>query len=181
MNLQLIADKAALFFLNQFGDVGVEVEQTKTLIRRKIDGDNPTKEEWVGNANNFAHTFANDFAYDLANGNAHTYAYAEETADYIIKLLGDDLILMPDIDKQVLFKVQEEGNTLDMSAWHYGDICGTTHCRAGWEVVIHPQGGELEKYFGKWMAASVIHKSSTGVFADYYASKDEAMADLEAA
>lgn len=74
MNLELVSDKAALFFLDQFEE---DTESTKVLLRRKIEGDNPTKEEWRGNANAYA--------------NANAIAYDQKTADYIIDLLGECL------------------------------------------------------------------------------------------
>lgn len=199
--LQLIADKGCLFHLQQFKSYDKSVKETINLLERKINGDDPTREEWRGitnaittaitnayaltNANvltsayayalTSANVLASAYAYALTNASASANAYDIATVDYIISLLGDDLVAYPNIDKLVLNAIKKEGNSLNMSSWH---SCETTHCRAGWEVVITEQGRELEKYFGTCMAATIIHKKSTGKTVDYYATKDEVMLDL---
>jgi len=175
--LQLIVDKGYLFFLDQFKSNDHNVKETISLLERKINGDDPTKKEWIANANAYAYANANAIANAYANAIANAYAISYATANHIIDLLGDDLIAIPNLDKLVLTEIEKEGNSLNMSLWH---SCETTHCRAGWEVVITEQGKELEKYFGTWMAATIIHKKSTGVTVDYYATKDKVMSDLRA-
>ena len=161
-SLILIADMAALHYLEQFDD-HEEANKTKELIKRKIAGDNPSREEWVENAN--------------ANANADAIANARETVIYIIDLLGEQLENIENIDNKVLSILEKEENELNMSAWH---TCDTTHCRAGWEITIHPQGKELEKYFGSWMAGTIVHNKSHDNFVDYFASEDEVMEELRA-
>jgi hypothetical protein len=177
INLQLIADKSSLFFLELFNINDKSFNKIKSLLKRKIDGDAPTQEEWTVAS---ISTIAASRAIANANANAIARAIANSiaTVDYIIDLLGDEIIKIDDLDVKVLSQIEEKGNALDMDSWH---TCKTTHCRAGWEVIIHPQGLELEKYFGTWMAASVIHKAATGRNVNYYATNRQTMNDLRRA
>ena len=186
-DLQLIADKGFLFFLEQFEEDSKALNETKELIKRKIAGDNPAKEEWRENANANASAYANAYASAnayacaYANGYAYAYgygyanAYAKKTADYIIELLGDQLENGESINAKVKSILEITGNKLVMDSYH---TCGTTHCRAGWEIMIHPQGQELEKHFSSWMAATIIHRKSEGDFVDYFATEKEVMKEL---
>ena len=73
--------------------------------------------------------------------------------------------------------VQVEG-ALDMNSWH---TCGTTHCRAGWAIVLAGQeGAELEKKYGPSVAGTIIYHNSTGMVPDFYCNNDAAMADIKA-
>lgn len=80
-----------------------------------------------------------------------------------------------DIDKRMLDVVMQD--KLDMRRWH----CGTTHCRAGWSVVFGGAAGEaLERAVGTEMAGRLIYEASTGrVAPDFYASTEEAIADIK--
>jgi uncharacterized protein YjbI with pentapeptide repeats len=50
---------------------------------------------------------------------------------------------------------------LDMSSWHRSGYCGTTHCRAGWTVVLAGEGGRvLEGVYGTGPAAALIYQAS---------------------
>jgi hypothetical protein len=82
---------------------------------------------------------------------------------------------IPDLDKQILERVTN-GGTLDMKDWH---TCETTHCRAGWAVVIAGEAGKvLESMLGPQTAATLIYHASTGSIPNFFASNDEAMEDL---
>ena len=83
---------------------------------------------------------------------------------------------MRDINTRVLAAVQAPGNSLDMNFYHY---CETTHCRAGWQIVLHPAGRELEAALGSWLAGAVISLASTGEVPDFFASDEDAMEDIE--
>lgn len=84
--------------------------------------------------------------------------------------------IVPNIDAAILAEI-EAGGVLDMSAWH----CGTRHCRAGWAVVLAgPEGLALESRLGTNVAAALIYTASRPGqrVPDWYASNDEAMADI---
>ena len=60
------------------------------------------------------------------------------------------------IHQKVLTAVSKEG-ALNMSDWH--SDCGTTHCRAGWVVVLAGEEGlKLEKQTSTEFAAKQIYK-----------------------
>jgi len=208
VNLQLISDKAALYFLEQSDHESEAAKETKHLIMRVIAGDNPTQNEWRDNANIYANSSdVNSYghAYASANISPNISPYlspyispyispnislyispyntsivntnaANKTVDYMIKLLDGYIKPMAELDSKVLAAINAEGCSLDVRFWH---DCDTTHCRGGWEITLHPQGAELEKYFGPCMAATIIHKISTGKTVDYFASKEDVMKDLQ--
>ena len=69
-----------------------------------------------------------------------------------------------------------------MNTWH-SDTCDTTHCRAGWVIVLAgEQGKELEKRTSTLFAAmQIYHKSSPIKVAltRFYESNEVAMADMK--
>jgi hypothetical protein len=67
-------------------------------------------------------------------------------------------------------------NSLEMGSWN---TCETTHCRAGWAVVLHPQGRELEEKYGTCAAGALIYNACSGYVPDFYASNEDAMADIQ--
>jgi hypothetical protein len=67
-----------------------------------------------------------------------------------------------------------------MGSWHGDNMCGSTHCRAGWAITLHPLGHELEAAFGPELAGSIIYMSSTGRVPNFFADTDEALADIRA-
>jgi hypothetical protein len=71
-----------------------------------------------------------------------------------------------------------DGEHLDMDSWH--GSCGTAHCRAGWAVVLHPQGKKLEVEFGTNAAAALIYNacSISERTPNWCASNAEALADI---
>ena len=67
-----------------------------------------------------------------------------------------------------------------MSTWH---ACETTHCRAGWAVVLAgPSGKLLEDLYGTSAAAALIYAKSRPdkPVPNWHASNDDAMSDLRA-
>ena len=122
------------------------------------------------------------------------------------KLLGADLSranladanlpggvpIVPNLDAQVLAAV--DGATarghLDMDSWHGGapigalaalDACGTTHCRAGWAIVLAGEPGfDLERKIGPSAAGALIYHASVGYVPDFLAGNELAMADIRA-
>ena len=71
-----------------------------------------------------------------------------------------ELLVVPNLDNQILAAVEVENQRLDMRSWH-GTSCGTTHCRAGWAVVLAgPVGLAVEAIYGTETAAALIYEAS---------------------
>lgn len=87
---------------------------------------------------------------------------------------GLPLIDAFEINTAMLTACQREG-ALKMDAWH---TCDSTHCRAGWAVILHPQGKLLESIYGTNAAAALIYNACAGFVPDFYASNEDAMADI---
>lgn len=72
-------------------------------------------------------------------------------------------------------------NGLGMYRWH--SDCGTTHCRAGWVVMLAGEKGEaLEAELGTPEAAALIYRESDETLdrtPNFYTSNDEALADMK--
>jgi uncharacterized protein YjbI with pentapeptide repeats len=86
-----------------------------------------------------------------------------------------------DLDAKILAMVDgpDAHGSLDMSVWH---TCETTHCRAGWAIHLAGEAGyDLESRLGSATAGSLIYYASTGRVPDFYATTDEALADLRGA
>jgi hypothetical protein len=87
---------------------------------------------------------------------------------------------VPGIDAAILERVESGGGHLDMGAWH---TCDTTHCRAGWAIVLAGEAGRaLEARLGPAVAGTLIYLASRpGVPPpDFYRTTDAALADLRA-
>lgn len=57
-----------------------------------------------------------------------------------------------------IYEASKKEDALDMSCWH---ACETTHCRAGWVVVLAgEEGKELEEKTSTLFAAQQIYKAS---------------------
>ena len=71
----------------------------------------------------------------------------------------------------------------DLLAWERGE-CGTTHCRAGWVIVLAgPAGRVLEGIYGTNAAAALIYAASDpllGRVPNWFASNADALADMKA-
>jgi len=94
--------------------------------------------------------------------------------------LGDFTIpVIEDIHKRVLDAVSQE-SALEMSAWH---TCDTTHCRAGWVVVLAGEAGkELEGETSTLFAAMQIYKASSDIKVPptrFFDSNIAAMVDIK--
>ena len=99
-------------------------------------------------------------------------------ADLTGAKVGNDIPTVPNIDAAILSAVTAKGQSLQMDDWH---TCETTHCRAGWAIVLAGEPGrELEKKIGSANAGTLIYLASRpGKNApDFYASNEAAMADL---
>ena len=97
-------------------------------------------------------------------------------------LSGADLsgaIGLPEVQKfaidEAVFAACSAPNSLEMGSWH---TCETTHCRAGWAVMLHPQGRKLEEKYGTNVAGALIYNACSGYVPDFYASNKDAMKDI---
>ena len=72
---------------------------------------------------------------------------------------------------------------LEMGSWHQTGYCGTTHCRAGWVVVLAgPAGRAMEGLIGTPAAAALIYQASDPTLEripNFYDSNDAALADMK--
>jgi hypothetical protein len=93
--------------------------------------------------------------------------------------LGAGVPVIPDVHR-VVYEAASVPGALDMEQWH----CGTAHCRAGWIVTLAGEAGmHLEERMGTAAAAAAIYLASDphiGRMPDFYASNDEALADMQA-
>jgi uncharacterized protein YjbI with pentapeptide repeats len=89
--------------------------------------------------------------------------------------------VIPDIDRVIFEAVSRKGCELRMATWH---TCETSHCRAGWAVVLAGAEGEaLERKIGTNAAAALIYARSRPdePVPNWYATDEEVMAELKAA
>lgn len=91
-----------------------------------------------------------------------------------------DIPAIPDIHQTVWEAAKDK---LDMENWH--NVCGTTHCRAGWVVTLAgEQGKKLERMFGTPGAAWLIYKASDPNMKkcpDFYCTNEQAKASMRRA
>ncbi len=88
--------------------------------------------------------------------------------------------IVPNLHAAIVDAIDSKGCSLYMRSWH---DCETTHCRAGWAVHLAGKAGyELERKYGTNVAGALISIASCphldGKVPDFYASDDEAMADI---
>jgi len=90
----------------------------------------------------------------------------------------DQIPLVVNIDATILSTLEGDG-TLDMADWH---TCDTTHCRAGWAVVLAGDAGrKLEEQLGTNAAAALIYtKSGSHPVPNWYADNKTALEDIKA-
>ena len=89
-------------------------------------------------------------------------------------------VTIADIHKSV-YAAASAPQALDMSNWH--NVCGTTHCRAGWVVELAGDAGRaLELALGTPAAAALIYMASDPKLEripDFYCGNSEALADMK--
>ena len=91
--------------------------------------------------------------------------------------LPDGVPVVPAIDAAILTAIGANASGLKMDNWH----CGTTHCRAGWAVVLTGDVGvALERKIGTAAAGALIYAASRPdkQVPNFYASNADALADL---
>ena len=80
---------------------------------------------------------------------------------------------------QTIYAAASQPGALNMENWH---ICETTHCRAGWVIVLAGEAGKsLEKELGAPAAAALIYYASDPALEkvpDFYEGKAAALADM---
>jgi hypothetical protein len=120
-----------------------------------------------------------------ACGNNADLSYADlRYADFRGAKFGDASPI-PKIENihRRIFEAASKDGALDMSEWHIGGTCGTTHCRAGWAVVLAGEAGKtLEDVYGTGVAATLIYQASDPDLErvpDWMASNEDAMADMK--
>jgi hypothetical protein len=123
-------------------------------------------------------TYANLTAANLTYANL-TYANltaADLTAANLTDANAPYVPPVENLDGQILARIKS-GGKLKMDNWH---TCETTHCRAGWAVVISPVGRTLESIYGTGPAAALIYAASypKNKVPNFYASDKDAMADI---
>ena len=81
-----------------------------------------------------------------------------------------------ELDAKILSCI-ENGGSLEMDRWH---TCDTTHCRAGWAVVLAGYAGRiLEERVGSYAAGALIYEASTGNVPDFFAENEDALEDIK--
>ena len=100
-------------------------------------------------------------------------------ADLYGAKLPEGVPVIPDIHRAVYAAASKDG-ALDMGKWH---TCETTHCRAGWVIVLAGEAGKaLEKKLGTPAAAALIYYASDPKLErvpDFYDSDKDALADMK--
>lgn len=75
---------------------------------------------------------------------------------------------IPKIDRTLPFRVAEtilnSPDLLDMKSWHRDALCGTTHCLAGWAIMLTPGGEMLESRVGAMTAGQLLMPSASHLF-----------------
>ncbi len=86
--------------------------------------------------------------------------------------------IVRNLDYLILSAIRQEGCSLEMRNWH---TCETSHCRAGWAIVVAGDAGKrLEAALGTAVAATLIYHASTGKVPDFYNDDNAAvLADIE--
>jgi hypothetical protein len=115
------------------------------------------------------------FGADLTNANL---SGADLSGVNLCGVRYVDVPVVPRLDAQILERIESGEGSLRMNVWH---TCETTHCRAGWAVVLAGDAGrKLEAKIGTAAAGALIYHRSTGRVPDFYASDEDALADIVA-
>ena len=98
--------------------------------------------------------------------------------------------VIENIHTKVLEAVKAKPELFNMESWHEeienteGNVCGTTHCRAGWVVTLAGEAGKAleEKTSTPFAAMQIYFKSCPAVPVSpvrFYENNEVAMADIE--
>lgn len=114
---------------------------------------------------------------------AKSYQHAGSVAAYLRRAARyrrrhPEVPVIPDLDKRILELVSSDIGAFDMSLWH---TCETTHCRAGWAIVLAGEAGRaLELHYGPATAGRMIYLASTGRSAHFFTTTEHALRDIQA-
>ena len=94
--------------------------------------------------------------------------------------LSDEIPIIASIHQQLYAAATQSDNSLDMADWH---SCATTHCRAGWIVVLAGDSGKaLEEKLGTDVAAYLIYRKSDKFdllrAINFYCTKSQALQEM---
>jgi hypothetical protein len=92
-------------------------------------------------------------------------------------LVCNQIPVIPNIDAAIVDAI-DAGGALKMSSWH---TCETTHCRAGWAIVLAgPVGAFMESLWGSAVAGALIYAASDPKrkVPDFFTDDASAMADM---
>ena len=79
----------------------------------------------------------------------------------------------PTLKQKILEKIETEGCSLEMDIWH---TCETTHCLAGWAVVLSGEAGkELEAKSTTYLAGRLLLGLDAKQASIFYSDDDVAM------
>jgi hypothetical protein len=93
------------------------------------------------------------------------------------RALHPEIPVIEALDRKILDAVTVSDGHLDMARWH---TCETTHCRAGWAITLGGEAGKkLEKEHGPFLAGCMIYRASTGRVPYFFATTEEALADIK--
>jgi uncharacterized protein YjbI with pentapeptide repeats len=93
------------------------------------------------------------------------------------RALHPEIPVIEALDRKILDAVTVSDGHLDMASWH---TCETTHCRAGWAITLGGEAGKkLEKEHGPFLAGCMIYRASTGRVPYFFATTEEALADIK--
>ena len=122
--------------------------------------------------------------FEVRNRWTHAIQFTAEIDAYLrdAELSGVDLSDAPKIENihQAVYNAASTEGALNMGDWH---TCETTHCRAGWVVMLAgDEGRDLEERIGTPAAASLIYLASDPAirkFPDFYCDNETALADMK--
>jgi hypothetical protein len=168
------------------------------LFARRVAGDETTSRQWLDAANAVDTTQADATAIWAARASgcsqrglaawiwsnvdpwvswvswADSMAFEDcldDLAAVLVGLLDVDFAPLPNLDAAIVAAIRA-GGELNMGYWH-SQTCGTTHCRAGWAITLHPMGRELESVFGPALAGAVIYLRCTGSVPDFFDTNNQ--------
>ena len=106
--------------------------------------------------------------------------FASEVSRQKLPSLPADVPVVPDLHRRMADAVGARGERLRMQNWH--SDCITTHCRAGWAVVLAGEAGRtLERRYNTAEAAAMIYLASDPTLTevpDWHCDNDEALRDI---
>ena len=93
--------------------------------------------------------------------------------------------VIEDLDGKILDVLDSSpGHWLDMGAWH-SDSCETTHCRAGWAIVVAGEAGRVleERCHDTGLAAALLYEAAypklPQPIPDFYDDNASAMTNMK--